>query len=199
MDAGKVCGKCKENKSVSLFSKSAKAKDGLQCWCKDCARKYRIKNGFKLSLHAFSYRSTRRETIRARDRARYIADPSVCVRSLARQKTEESRMKHRAHNAVSRALKAGILVRPDHCSKCDRSVIFGEIIGHHEDYTRKLDVIWLCESCHRFRHAAIDAIAKGGSNEGIAAEVRVKPTQYTGEAGSEHRLLPDQVFACRVS
>ena len=47
--------------------------------------------------------------------------------------------------AVRRALKRGILIRPDMCSQCNRS---GKIEGHHPDYCKPLDVIWLCPKCH---------------------------------------------------
>jgi ribosomal protein S27AE len=51
------------------------------------------------------------------------------------------------HNAVARAIKNGSL-DPTPCVRC------GEIksLAHHEDYDKPLDVMWLCQSCHKQRH-----------------------------------------------
>jgi hypothetical protein len=54
-----------------------------------------------------------------------------------------------AHNLVYRAIEEGKLVRPDKCSKCLKT---GKIEGHHEDYYNPLEVIWLCNRCHRVIH-----------------------------------------------
>jgi ribosomal protein S27AE len=50
-----------------------------------------------------------------------------------------------AHQAVARALKNGVLVRPNTCSRCGFDVL---AIAHHPDYSKPLDVIWLCDQCH---------------------------------------------------
>jgi hypothetical protein len=55
----------------------------------------------------------------------------------------------RAHSAVSYAVSRGGLVRPDACSDCG---LEGRIHGHHEDYSKPLDVVWLCPRCHKKRH-----------------------------------------------
>jgi hypothetical protein len=66
--------------------------------------------------------------------------------------TRRQRERHpervRAREAVKRAVEAGQLVRGP-CADCGASA-FTE--GHHEDYARPLDVVWLCETCHRARH-----------------------------------------------
>lgn len=54
--------------------------------------------------------------------------------------------KNRAGRLAGRAIRSGILVRPPNCSVCDRGDI--RIIGHHDDYTKPLDVRWLCDQCH---------------------------------------------------
>lgn len=59
------------------------------------------------------------------------------------------RDKYHAHHAVYRALKKGILVRPDRCSNCNE---LAKIHGHHTDYTRPLEVVWVCEPCHKQIH-----------------------------------------------
>ena len=51
----------------------------------------------------------------------------------------------RAQNTVSRALQAGLLVRPTTCSKCD---IPCKPDAAHLDYTKPLEVVWLCRPCH---------------------------------------------------
>ncbi len=51
----------------------------------------------------------------------------------------------RAIQRVKYAIKAGKLKRPPACEVCGK---VGKVDGHHEDYTKPLDVMWLCRSCH---------------------------------------------------
>jgi predicted Zn-ribbon and HTH transcriptional regulator len=56
----------------------------------------------------------------------------------------------KANAAVFRAVKSGILVRPAVCEKCGLSE---NIQAHHEDYSKPLDIEWLCLRCHKGRHS----------------------------------------------
>jgi hypothetical protein len=46
---------------------------------------------------------------------------------------------------VYRAIKSGKIVRPDKCLVCAKKC---KPEGHHNDYTKKLEVIWVCRQCH---------------------------------------------------
>ena len=56
----------------------------------------------------------------------------------------------RANAAVSRAIKAGTLIRQTVCEKCGGT---DRVQAHHEDYIKQLDVEWLCLRCHKGRHS----------------------------------------------
>lgn len=57
------------------------------------------------------------------------------------------RQKLDAYAAVFRAKYYGLLVKQP-CERCGD----GNVIGHHDDYDKPLDVTWLCRSHHRTRH-----------------------------------------------
>lgn len=57
--------------------------------------------------------------------------------------------KRAAHLELQRAVNRGEVERPDTCSDCGAA---GQIQGHHHDYSKPLDVHWLCVSCHAGRH-----------------------------------------------
>lgn len=61
-----------------------------------------------------------------------------------------------ARAAVLRAIADGRLVRGT-CAHATDGECFGQIEGHHEDYARQLDVVWLCRTHHRRLHAAVAA------------------------------------------
>lgn len=65
-------------------------------------------------------------------------------------KEEEARRKQRAREAVSRAVAAGRLVRQP-CEKCGGS----RVQAHHDDYSKPLDVRWLCPKDHNELHRMI--------------------------------------------
>lgn len=57
---------------------------------------------------------------------------------------------YKAHIAVQTAIRNGTLKRKP-CQECGSN----RSHAHHDDYKRKLDVIWLCHTCHMIRHAMI--------------------------------------------
>jgi len=59
---------------------------------------------------------------------------------------------YKARQAVARAVKSGRLVRPDFCSRCDVSC---KPEGHHHDYSKPLEVEWLCDDCHEDKHRKV--------------------------------------------
>ncbi|KKK81651.1 hypothetical protein LCGC14_2811270, partial [marine sediment metagenome] len=47
------------------------------------------------------------------------------------------------------AIRDGRLERPTICPSCDVETF---IEAHHEDYSKPLEVKWLCDDCHRKEH-----------------------------------------------
>lgn len=66
-------------------------------------------------------------------------------------------IKRDVYRAVKRALKSGELVRPKSCERCGGGK---RIAAHHDDYSKPLQVQWLCSSCHGKRHAELEAEGK---------------------------------------
>ena len=86
----KYCGRCWKNKEESEFCKSSQSKDGLQHYCKDCAREYMrgrkcdpIKRRFTAYASAKKYPERRRarEVINNEIRAGRMlaAKKKICV------------------------------------------------------------------------------------------------------------------------
>jgi len=56
----------------------------------------------------------------------------------------------RARQAVRHAIARGDLVRPKICSNCGLEKF---VEGHHADYSKPLEVVWLCKKCHYSLHS----------------------------------------------
>lgn len=57
--------------------------------------------------------------------------------------------KYHAHILLGSAVRYGKIRKPKKCSICGEG---GIISGHHEDYSKPLDVIWVCPLCHKNLH-----------------------------------------------
>lgn len=62
----------------------------------------------------------------------------------------------KANQRLNYELSKGRVSRPNHCERCGGA---GPLDGHHEDYSRPLDVNWLCRRCHAARHRELKAVA----------------------------------------
>lgn len=71
----------------------------------------------------------------------------------ARGRSPEQMLKHKARCKVYWAIKRGDLTPVAKCSCADCGVPATEY--HHEDYTKPLEVIPLCKSCHVARHTSL--------------------------------------------
>jgi hypothetical protein len=149
----KRCSTCREEKERDQFHKDCTAKDGLQTSCKICknakcrqkyaenpewAEKRRLKNSL--------FHKIRRDSIAERKKSYYESDHGKMLhREHSRAWKSRNKDKIRAHAAVERALKRGIIVKPKYCTNCASS---RRLEAHHQDYTKLLDVTWLCKLCH---------------------------------------------------
>lgn len=74
--------------------------------------------------------------------------------------------KSRASAIVQRAIRRGDLVRPETCSVCGKRMVGRGsqrvINAHHRDYSKPLDVMWLCPRCHADEHARLNEEASDG-------------------------------------
>jgi hypothetical protein len=75
------------------------------------------------------------------------------VKEYARNTRQNNPERSRAHARVAYALKMGKLVRPSECEDCGRydgwnGQSVSKIEAHHLDYSKPLDVAWVCRSCH---------------------------------------------------
>jgi hypothetical protein len=118
--------------------------------------------------HKVKVRENRAEKIeyyKAYDAKRYREDPRRREKNYAYAKTDAGRASHNAahkrwmdrnaekracHVILGNAVRGGRIVKPDSCSMCGAG---GRIHGHHEDYTKPLDVVWVCPNCHAAIHA----------------------------------------------
>lgn len=85
-------------------------------------------------------------------RAKYYADKDVRQKRAANMrrytKNPDLRRHHEARWIVNRAIASGRLVRQP-CESCG----FTKAQAHHDDYSKPLDIRWLCGQCHRQEHA----------------------------------------------
>ena len=142
----KTCFKCGSVKPLTDFYPHKQMSDGHLNKCIQCARKDVADRAAKKSATDLEWVESERVRHRAKQ-AKYRTE------GRAQPTTDEARKrwimknpnKISAHKAMSGALKSGQLVRASSCEKCGRS---GRIEGHHRDYSKPLDVQWLCTKCH---------------------------------------------------
>lgn len=133
----KECFKCKTVKPLTEFYKHSEMADGHLNKCKECNKN-----------DATSHRNKNLERIREYDRARGKESKRIkATTEITRAWRAEDSRRNVAHNQVARAVRNGTLVRQP-CVRCGEA----KSLAHHEDYDKPLEVMWLCQPCHKQRH-----------------------------------------------
>ena len=66
-------------------------------------------------------------------------------------------LKAYAQGVTFRATREGKIKRPNNCSICHK---YCKPESHHRDYSKPLEVIWLCRKCHLEEHRKPDAVVE---------------------------------------
>lgn len=133
----KCCSRCRSERPLSDYHIRRASKDGLSAACKTC-----------LSLYD-KCRANAPHRLKAR--ADYLlTDAGKAASEKAKRRfTERYPAKRKAHVIVGNFLRDGKIKRPDYCEKCHRTV---KPQAHHCDYTKPLEIMWLCTKCHADWH-----------------------------------------------
>lgn len=69
----------------------------------------------------------------------------IATRRAIIKSTKKYQFKQNARAVVARAIKSGKIKKPANCSICMSQK---DIQGHHKNYTKPLEVVWVCRWCH---------------------------------------------------
>jgi hypothetical protein len=125
--------------SIDEFYVHKEMLDGHLNHCKDCVKG-------RVSLH----REINVERIREYDRKRgKNPDRQPQKTAVTKRRRQEVAGYENSHNAILRAISAGIIQRSNTCQACGIQV---KTEAHHFNYELTKTVIWLCPVCHKNYH-----------------------------------------------
>lgn len=132
----KTCRKCGLTKEITEFYVHKMMADGYLNFCRDCV-KARVKDHREANDH-----------VRAGDRRRYHeGNKKEQVERWQAQNRDRMRDVKWASQIFRRALRQGdVPPKPDRCVRCGME---GYVEPSHHDYTKPLEIEWLCRRCHR--------------------------------------------------
>lgn len=140
------CYKCKEEKVITLFGRDKYKKSGYGFRCKECGAKYSKK--WYVSPSATEKRIERHtKTITQHKKYRQSQKGKVVSIRKAKRMRELYPEKWSARAKVRYAVKTGRLKKLP-CDDCGDP----KSQGHHPDYNKPLEVIWLCDRHHKELH-----------------------------------------------
>jgi hypothetical protein len=150
----KRCFKCAQVKPLSEFYKHSGMGDGYLGKCKNCTR---ADAGVRRAEKLRDPNWVEQEVSRCREKARRARATGTMPKpsAEARRKTLTGHaarypLKHAARLALNNAIRDGRIVRQP-CAVCGNP----KSQGHHDDYSKSLDVTWLCTKHHAERHVEL--------------------------------------------
>lgn len=145
----KTCTKCGITKLISEFPWRTD-RNMPYSRCKDCHREimtiYNRSDSHKLSCRKWQ----RTESGKIQSRASCARFRKTAAFKKAIEKHRKKYPEKRAAQIIlMNALRTGKIPKPGFCSMCKKQC---NPEGHHSDYSKPLEVIWVCKSCHAAFH-----------------------------------------------
>jgi len=130
------CFGCKQSLPLESFYITPSQTRGYSTLCKSCTSK-------RNKIHNKRFKETLKSTKEGRERLRKLR-----YREFRNAMSNpERKIKLYAGNAARAAIRKGILKR-EPCQVCGET----NVHAHHHDYSKPLDVIWLCKTHHEEIH-----------------------------------------------
>jgi hypothetical protein len=166
MIPSQICNECKRDLPLTSFSKCSDRKNGVLGRCRECrgnAKKARLRTPEGKAyeqryaparrVNVRLRQSKKRDEINAKTRAYYQKHKErLQEQRRARYAYNHSSHKLKANHLLQSAVRRGKIVKPKYCERCSKEVPSLFLHGHHEDYSKPLEVQWLCAGCHGFTH-----------------------------------------------
>ncbi len=166
----KKCSACKKMLIISFFRKEQRrCKTYVRPDCKECVcsrnTKNRNKNRDKYNAYTREWANINRDRIRIKQRKWYKENresekvrrkkyrqehPEFKIYENNYKKNEPEKIKARAKLKYN--VRAGNIQKPDICEICRKFFSKQNLGGHHNDYNKALEVIWVCAMCHKTLH-----------------------------------------------
>lgn len=144
---GKRCSACLVFKPESAFYLDSKNHDGVKAKCKTC---FTERKGTAMSS----------KQIRDEEFNRKMATDisfSENVKNSDLSKKQQTAFRNRARKKLRYAVKVGKLTRQP-CESCGKT---SGVQGHHDDYSKPLEVRWLCRKHHGLAHVKFQFLHSG--------------------------------------
>ena len=148
-----VCGNAFETRhSRGKYCSETCAREGARKSWRDYAERNRPERQAYYRRHYGENADQVGERIKA-----YQKSPAgkLATRTNGIRQREKFPEKYAARQAVLVAVRSGALKRKP-CEKCGAT----KVQAHHPDYSKPLEIVWLCEPCHRLEHAPIAEAAE---------------------------------------
>jgi hypothetical protein len=147
----KKCNTCGKTKECKDFHLRRAAPDLMASKCKACQSLYdksRSKNPERAAAR-YNYSKTA-QGIESGNRAKkkWAANNKGKVYEITKSYREKNPTKYKAHGKISYAIKTGLLARMP-CEVCSSTE---NIHAHHDDYSKPLNIRWLCAIHHNKWH-----------------------------------------------
>ena len=91
----------------------------------------------------------RRDWLKVNDRQKY----QVQIVAPKKKWDKNNPEKKRAQTILNNAVRDKRIIKPIYCSICEKKT---RLHGHHDDYSKPLDVEWMCAICHKTFHKDLD-------------------------------------------
>ena len=145
----KMCCICKNSKNRNDFYKCSSRKDGLQTRCKNCDRlvskKKRLSPQYKKTDR--QWRLNNSESIKEYQKV-WQKNNKIKVAKYQKTYRAKNRQKFNARMLLYKYVAKGKIIR-GRCAICNSGK---SIEAHHEDYSKPLEVVWLCKIHHNEIH-----------------------------------------------
>lgn len=146
----KKCNACGSEKNSDGFHKRKASIDGLSAKCRACQSEYdkaRANNPDRVrAREEYAKTDAGKESI-DKAKKKWAANNNGKIYEITKSYRDNNPNKYRAHGKVAYAVKCGDLTSKP-CEACG----IKKTQAHHDDYSKALDVRWLCHKHHKKWH-----------------------------------------------